>query len=230
MRVKRKGHRSSQVGSPIVSSKASSIVTGAPVLTPGTYDADTLLRHRARSASASSAEAIQEWTRTGGTFARVSNVRASKEAASNASPSSSTLTAHEMQSPPDSPRNAFGRAGGVGVEGALGYFDTDAEDSGVESGRSSPEVGRKGPRRGLGGGAFGFTPVSSEAAPPKRSLGLEVPLPATSDTAEPYDRSPRSNDSVTSSWIRLDESSNEDGEAAVHAAMAADLEPTTSLP
>ncbi|KAL9935481.1 hypothetical protein V8E36_005829 [Tilletia maclaganii] len=57
---------------------------GAPLLTPGAYDAAVLLRHRARSRSASgteSADAEAEWARTGGSFARVSAVR---EAASRA--------------------------------------------------------------------------------------------------------------------------------------------------
>lgn len=49
----------------------------------------------------------------------------------------------------------FGRAPRVGVDGALGMADTDAE-SGTESGRDSPVRTR---RRGLSGG-LNFTPVS----------------------------------------------------------------------
>jgi ribosomal protein L14E/L6E/L27E len=200
--------------------------SAAPVLTPGAYDADTLLRHRERSASAASAEAIQEWTRTGGHFARVSTVQASKKAG-RASSALSPGTASDVLSPPESPRDSYGRVQGVGVEGALlGYFDTDAEDSGLESGQSSPEIGRRGSsgsRRGLSGSALGFTPVSNDAS---KGLRLEVPNSVSTAIPADADRSPKSNDSVTSSWIRLEESSNEgNSEAAARAAAAADLEP-----
>ena len=205
-----------------------------PVLTPGAYDADTLLRHRERSASAASAEALEEWARTGGQFARVSSVLAKKSAAAStagaAGPTSgTTLNVPDLLSPPDSPRSTFGRMEGVGVEGALGYFDTDAEDSGVESGQNSPEIGRRGSRKGLSGSALGFTPVSPEMHPSaKKALGLHVPTVTTSYSADSDDRSPKSTDSATSSWIRLEESSAPDEEgAAIAEAAAADLEPST---
>jgi hypothetical protein len=197
--------------------------SSAPVLTPGTYDADTLMRHRERSASAASAEANEEWSRTGGKFARVSSVQANKKRGST---SASTA---DVMSPPESPDTSFGRVEGVGVEGALlGYFDTDAEDSGLESGQSSPEIGKRASigssRRGLSGSALGFTPVSTNDA--SKELRLDVPPPAATSTSVDVDRSPKSNDSVTSSWIQLEESSNEEtSEAAAKAAAAADLEP-----
>lgn len=202
------------------------------MLTPGAYDADALLRHRERSASAASAEAIEEWTRTGGNFARVSTVQARKRTdSSNTATSPNSLTVPDLISPPDSPRDEFNRVQGVGVEGALGYFDTDAEDSGMESERNSPEMGRRSfgsTRRGLGGSALGFTPVSETP----RSLKVEVPYlaPTSPSSADTSDRSPKSNNSVTSSWIRLDGSSNEEvggsvSELAARAAAAADLEP-----
>lgn len=188
-------------------------LSAAPVLTPGAYDADALLRHRERSASAASAEAIEEWKRTGGNFARVSTIQARKTTLSTNTPTSpNSLTVPDAISPPDSPRDEFNRVQGVGVEGALGYIDTDAEDSGMESERNSPELGRKSfgsTRRGLSGSALEFTPVSSEAP---KSLKLHVPYlaPTSSLSVDTSDRSPKSNDSITSSWIRLDESSNEE--------------------
>lgn len=228
MRVKRKA--SPQVILSPLSEKTSNSL--APLLTPGAYDADALLQHRQRSASAASAEAVQEWARTGGTFARVSSVRASREAelaaAQNSVGTESALHASDLVSPPESPRNVFGRASGIGVEGALGYFDTDAEDSGAESGRNSPEVGRKSNRKGFGGGALGFTPVSTtQGSTMNKSLGLSVG--SSNILIEPMDRSPRSNDSVTSSWIQLDQSSNEEISSTVAGAVAADLEPAVSL-
>ncbi|UZJ56197.1 hypothetical protein CBS101457_005517 [Exobasidium rhododendri] len=211
--------------SPLIDKRSGSTV--APVLTPGAYDADALLLHRQRSASAASADAIQEWARTGGTFARVSNVRA--RAAAHASGEADLgLNVPDLVSAPDSPKAGFGRASGVGVEGALGYFDTDAEDSGAESGLNSPEVGRKALRKGLGGGALGFTPVSSEGAATRGALGVVVPSAMIIDD---LDRSPRYNDSVTSSWVRLDESSTEENSTSdsVAKALAADVEPVTGV-
>ncbi|CAD6885965.1 unnamed protein product [Tilletia controversa] len=152
---------------------------GAPLLTPGAYDAEMLLRHRARSRSTSgteSADAEAEWARTGGSFARVSAVReAAKRARDEAVsqgvtplslgpitptsemppslPSSGTTAAGgtatspgpthaSLVSPPASPRTRFFRLrlpGVIGQEGPLGMADlTDFEDSGPESGASSP--------------------------------------------------------------------------------------------
>jgi hypothetical protein len=136
----------------------------APLLTPGAYDADTLLRHRARSISGESVEAEEEWARTGGQFARVSTIMASQAAGTSTSPGGqSSNAADPLLSPPDSPRHTFARAFHVGVEGALGYSDTEAEDSGAESGRNSPEIERKSwQKRGLSSSGFSFTPVSSD--------------------------------------------------------------------
>jgi hypothetical protein len=185
----------------------------APVLTPGAYDADTLLRHRARSASAASADAEEEWLRTGGQFARVSAVRAAALASGASTPDGSGA-----RSPLDSPgaaRASLARASGVGVEGALGYFDTDAEESGTESGRASPvaSFGRAGgpraKRAGSGFGALGFTPVSQTA--PGRGGGSSsgdagrAPLPLWGDE------------------------STDDFAAAAAAATAADLEPELAM-
>ncbi|KAE8234424.1 hypothetical protein CF326_g530 [Tilletia indica] len=148
---------------------------GAPLLTPGAYDAAMLLRHRARSRSTSgteSADAEAEWARTGGSFARVSAVReAAKRAqdeaqsqgippltllpmtptseqppaisSSTAQPAISPGPSHaSLVSPPASPRTRFFRLrlpGVIGQEGALGMGDlTDFDDSGPESGTSSP--------------------------------------------------------------------------------------------
>lgn len=246
-----------------------SITVRAPLLTPGAYDADTLLRHRARSISGESVEAEEEWVRTGGRFARVSEVRATQEAAaataaadntgSGVASSAATMAANALHnhtsstrsppsiiSPPDSPRHAFARARGVGVEGALGYSDTDAEDSGVESGRSSPEFGRRTWRRGLAGSSLGFTPVmhqqlqqgSSSSKSNEHANGLHVDLQNTADgsglgiglnasgsgdasgSSDVTDRSPRTMDSVSSSWVGVEEA-----ELDVAAARAADLEP-----
>lgn len=208
------------------------------MLSPGSYDADTLLRHRERSASAASAEALDEWARTGGQFARVSHVRAAKKSASTSSTNStptnsatvapatsSSLSVPDPRSPPDSPSTTYGRVAGIGVEGALGYFDTDAEDSGAESGYNSPEIGRRNLGRGLSGSALGFTPVNQDSTSSKKSLGLHVPAAAIPYSAETGEPSPKSNESATSSWIRLEESTDE-GSAAAEAA-AADLEPST---
>lgn len=131
----------------------------------------------------SQAEAAEEWTRTGGNFARVSTVRA-REAAAVAAAAAAAKQAgtgpagfergpegqsgpitpaddrSSTVSPPDSPRSLFARAKGVGVEGALGYFDTDAEDSGAESGSNSPVITRGTGRRGLKSDKFTFTPMA----------------------------------------------------------------------
>lgn len=220
-----------------LSSQESARAGHAPVLTPGTYDADALLRHRARSVGSQSAEAVEEWTRTGGQFARVSHIRASRQAAtpSDASlktfafddalstPDPATGTPLLALSPPESPSHAFARVGGVGVEGALGYFDTDVEDSGAESGRNSPEM-RRSPapsfRKGLAGSSLGFTPVLSE------QLMTQARNASYHSSDVQGDRSPRSVDS-TSSWIGIEGEANA---TAAAAAAAADLEPTAGTP
>lgn len=132
----------------------------APLLSPGSYDAQELLRHRARSASGAS-DADLDWIRTGGSFARVTNVRAAAAAAAAANANSPSSVKH-----PD-----------VGVEGALGLLDTDVEDSGTESGRTSPintfgrdSSGRPKIRKGLGGSFFGFTPMDNKNEEDSRSI------------------------------------------------------------
>ncbi|PWN33021.1 uncharacterized protein FA14DRAFT_181685 [Meira miltonrushii] len=137
-----------------------SLQVRAPLLTPGAYDADTLLRHRARSISGESAEAEEEWIRTGGKFARVSTVRASQEAAAAKESSATQSSMNLSPLPKFNYRHELARANDVGVDGALGYSDTDADDSGAESGRNSPEIQRKPWRRGLTSSSLGFTPVS----------------------------------------------------------------------
>lgn len=202
----------------------------APVLLPGSYDADALLRHRARSIGGESVEAEQEWSRTGGHFARVGHVRASKEAALSPSSTPSSPSAapdsasHRAASPsptipsvltpPESPRHAFRRVGNIGVDGALGYFDTDVDDSGIESGRNSPEM-RRSPAGSVRGGlagttSLGFTPVLTQGA---RSVA---------EGRASQEALARSVDSSTSSDRHMLE-----GEALLpdaHAAAAADLE------
>lgn len=113
----------------------------APLLTPGAYDAETLLRHRARSASSASMEAIQEWQRTGGSFARVSEVR---------------LAASGLGTPEEELRSPSLARASIGVDGAMGFSESEAEDSGTESREGSPPVMRK----GLKGGQLYFTPVT----------------------------------------------------------------------
>lgn len=124
---------------------------GAPLLTPGAYDAQALLRHRARSASSASAEAIDEWQRTGGSFARVSHVR---QAASEA-------TTPEAELSEDGARSPSIRQASVGFEGPLGLSESEAEDSGTESGQSSPVLSMSsgGRRQGLKSSKLHFTPL-----------------------------------------------------------------------
>lgn len=236
----------------------------APLLSPGAYDAEELLRHRARSASSGSqAEAAEEWTRTGGTFARVSTVRAREAAAAAASAAaaaaetrkegggqSASFSAGESSnpvSPPDSPRSLFARTKGIGVEGALGYFDTDAEDSGAESGSNSPVVMRSTGRRGLKSDKLGFTPMEGTAATKQQAAVaadledqnvLNVSLSGTaaegssrgSGATSPYsfvggsnERSPTFGADSNSSWIGVEAAPALDKDAFM--AAAADLEP-----
>ncbi|KAK0570243.1 hypothetical protein OC861_000194 [Tilletia horrida] len=209
---------------------------GAPLLAPGTYDAEVLLRHRARSRSTSgteSADAEAEWARTGGQFARVSAVReaarrSSQEAqaqgvppltmphasnndhfasgsagreqggAHDAGPSPAPTHA-SLVSPPASPRTRFFRLrlpGVIGQEGALGMSDlTDFEDSGPESGTSSPvhsfsrassissghghaPAARSRHRPRIGG----FTPL---ATPNEDDAGLRSLAPISSQSHQP---------------------------------------------
>ncbi|MCO5566181.1 hypothetical protein L7F22_019857 [Adiantum nelumboides] len=161
----------SNLAASTIGAESPSLQIRAPLLTPGAYDADTLLRHRARSISGESAEAEEEWIRTGGRFARVSTVRASQEAAAA---KEITTPTNLSPLPKFNYRHELARASDVGVDGALGYSDTDADDSGAESGRNSPEIQRKPWRRGLTSSSLGFTPVSLSPREGGEHLGLGV--------------------------------------------------------
>lgn len=113
----------------------------APLLSPGAYDAETLLRHRARSASSASVEAIMEWQRTGGSFARVSEVR---------------IAASEAVTSDEEPKLPKLARANIGVDGPLGLSESEAEDSGTDSREGSPPIMRK----GLKSSQLHFTPVN----------------------------------------------------------------------
>lgn len=134
-------------------------IVKAPLLSPGTYDAETLLRQRARSLSIASAEQEAAWVASGGQEARLSTL--SKDAAGALAPTSPTQSdAGDGDATEDG--GYFGRAPRVGVDGALGLADTDVDESGTESGRDSPVQFRgSNRRRGLSGG-LSFTPVSPD--------------------------------------------------------------------
>lgn len=161
-------------------------IVKAPLLSPGTYDAETLLRQRARSLSSASAEEEAAWVASGGQQARLSKLGKDGE-----SLLTSTDSDGGSQADPDAQRDYFGRAPRVGVDGALGLADTDVDESGTESGRDSPvqrfsqfkgSASGHSRRRGLSGG-LNFTPVSPDkpAAP-----ALAQPL-ADTDTTPTHD-------------------------------------------
>ncbi|CAO1624568.1 unnamed protein product [Sympodiomycopsis kandeliae] len=139
----------------------------APLLTPGAYDAETLLRHRARSISSASSQALEEWSRTNGSFARVAEVRAAS--ASNSQAPSPPSGASDASTPPDQSDRLASfdeeeEVDYIGSIGALGLSESEAEgDSGIESGPSSPTVGFSSlsGRQGLKGSQFNFTPIQS---------------------------------------------------------------------
>lgn len=173
----------------------------APLLAPGAYDADALLRHRARSTSSASFEALEEWQRTGGSFARVSEVRMAASSASGASSPEG-----------DGARSPSARAS-VGVDGPLGLSESDAEDSGAESGSQSPEIGWR-QRQGLKHSMLNFTPMETGK---KQQLGLDVVDDGTPRLGQ-------------QGWVNITSSSDKENETVtpsgvVAAAMAADLEP-----
>ncbi|SPO28184.1 uncharacterized protein UTRI_04600_B [Ustilago trichophora] len=172
-------------------------IVKAPLLSPGTYDAETLLRQRARSLSSASAEEEAAWVASGGQQARLSTITKDEEI---------LLTSPDFdagsQSDADAPRDYFGRAPRVGVDGALGLADTDVDESGTESGRDSPvqrfsQLKGHSRRRGLSGG-LNFTPVSPDKpAPP---LNNTVPETAPTQDTDSYSASVASlSDSPTSS-------------------------------
>ncbi|KAJ9473887.1 hypothetical protein PHBOTO_003980 [Pseudozyma hubeiensis] len=217
-------------------------IVKAPLLTPGTYDAETLLRQRARSLSIASAEEEAAWVASGGQQARLSSLakRGSSDDATVASPA--TESGEE---------DYFGRAPRVGVDGALGMADTDAE-SGTESGRDSPVKTR---RRGLSGG-LNFTPVSpgkistaekdehlASAAGPDRdailtgggadsysasvvSLSSDSPtsssISAKREGSKQESRSDAESSNMSSSWIGVEADAQQD--VAIHPPITIDAE------
>lgn len=148
-------------------------IVKAPLLSPGTYDAETLLRQRARSLSSASAEEEAAWVASGGQQARLSIISTTKDSDGDERRESYSLVSPDsdgggsLGNESDAPRDYFGRAPRVGVDGALGLADTDVDESGTESGRESPVQQRFGSnrRRGLSGG-LNFTPVSPDRRTP----------------------------------------------------------------
>ncbi|KDN41532.1 hypothetical protein K437DRAFT_173061 [Tilletiaria anomala UBC 951] len=167
----------------------------APLLSPGTYDAETLLRHRARTASDARLEADELWARTGGSFARVQaaasntpGIEGTEKEHAAASGASSGVDSgmisqldtsllpkglsngmgsdgeEEYEEEIDDSRDSFGMVSGIGVEGPLGFSDTDAESDAGESPTHSRRSSRDASSR-RGQGAFGglkFTPMSED--------------------------------------------------------------------
>lgn len=151
-------------------------IVKAPLLTPGTYDAETLLRQRARSLSSASAEEEAKWVASGGENARLSALNRERDELGATSPDSDGGESDT--------RDYFGRAPRVGVDGALGLADTDVE-SGTESGRDSPvqrfgQLKGSSRRRGLSGG-LNFTPVSQD---PPQFNAAEPVTPTRTSNAE----------------------------------------------
>ncbi|KAJ1033863.1 hypothetical protein NDA16_000071 [Ustilago loliicola] len=163
-------------------------IVKAPLLSPGTYDAETLLRQRARSLSIASAEEEAAWVASGGQQARLSIVYSTKDSDGDERRESYSLASPDsdgggsLGNESDAQRDYFGRAPRVGVDGAMGLADTDVDESGTESGRESPVQQRFGSnrRRGLSGG-LNFTPVTPDRRTPT-SPTSQVP---DSDAVEP---------------------------------------------
>ncbi|SNX85265.1 uncharacterized protein MEPE_03974 [Melanopsichium pennsylvanicum] len=145
-------------------------IVKAPLLSPGTYDAEILLRQRARSLSSASAQEEAAWVASGGQNARLSSL--TNDGGGDLSLTSPDTDGGSQSDADASSRDYFGRAPRVGVDGALGLTDTDLDESGNESGRDSPvhrfsqlksagAAGGASRRRGLSGG-LNFTPVSPD--------------------------------------------------------------------
>ncbi|SPC62800.1 uncharacterized protein UHOD_05684 [Ustilago sp. UG-2017b] len=191
-------------------------IVKAPLLSPGTYDAETLLRQRARSLSIASAEEEAAWIASGGQQARLSIASINKdsdgdhrrEPYSLTSPDSDGGGSLETDGHVAQP-DYFGRAPRVGVDGALGMTDTDIDESGTESGRESPVQQRLGnnPRRGLSGG-LNFTPVSADRATPT-SPKSQAP---DKDAVEPKQNTDSYNASVVSLSSDSPSSCSQNGE------------------
>ncbi|CBQ68332.1 conserved hypothetical protein [Sporisorium reilianum SRZ2] len=225
-------------------------IVKAPLLSPGTYDAETLLRQRARSLSIGSAEEEAAWVASGGQQARLSTL--TKHVA-DASPTSPGSDNEDADADADAQGDYFGRAPRVGVDGALGLADTDVDESGTESGLDSP-VQRfsqlKGSRsKGLSGG-LNFTPVSPDRPHPPAmpsaddasysasvvSLSSDSPTSSTNGDPPPAQNAAANSSSsnMSSSWIGIEADVGQDGVAApplavdpAQAAAAAGLEPET---
>lgn len=182
-------------------------IVKAPLLTPGTYDAETLLRQRARSLSVASADEQEAWLASGGQQARLSTL-SRDESGGFASPESDAQSFGELSSP----RDYFGRAPRVGVEGALGLNDTDADESGTESGRDSPLQQRSSNnssrRRGLN-----FTPLGEtvhERTTSAQSISNQISAATATrmgDDASGSNDSSLSNDAIAPKHATNDESS-----------------------
>ncbi|CAO1632187.1 unnamed protein product [Parajaminaea phylloscopi] len=134
----------------------------APLLSPGAYDAEALLRHRARSASAASLEAILEWQRTGGSFARVSEVRQAAGSGGGVGGGGGGAV-----TPDEEPKSPVLARANVGVDGPLGLSESEAEDSGTESREGSPPVMRK----GLKSSRLTLTPMHRQGKPKADDTG-----------------------------------------------------------
>lgn len=136
----------------------------APLLSTGAYDGETLLRHRARSLSTASAEAIEEWQRTGGSFARVAEVRQAATSASS-SPSGGTTPINNKNSsyfeatPRSSPTMAQSP---IGVEGPMGLSDDESESGGPSSPTMELGGGQQTKHRKLRRSHFDFTPIEEK--------------------------------------------------------------------
>lgn len=108
----------------------------------------------------------------------------------------------------------------------MGYFDTDGEESGMESGRNSPvasfgraQGGRA--KRSFGSGALGFTPVTppvhTKPLPGGNGVGA---LDISGVAASSRNGSTASSGNGAESYVEIDQL-----EVAIAAASAADLEP-----
>ncbi len=168
-------------------------IVQAPLLSPGTYDAETLLRQRARSLSVASAEEHAKWVASGGQEARLSAIAKEGVDATHASTDSD---GGSLGGDGEVAGDYFGRAPRVGVEGALGLNDTDVDESGTESGRDSPVHSFKasGRRRGLN-----FTPVSPDRPEPLPATSAHTPDVAAAADVQGDPSLPHHTDSYSAS-------------------------------
>lgn len=201
-------------------------IVQAPLLSPGTYDAETLLRQRARSLSSASGEEVAAWVASGGQTARLNSVsKGASEDSDAGSPGDTDVDT----------RDYFARAK-VGVDGPLGLADTDVE-SGTESGIDSPrqQFGGK-RRRGLSGG-LNFTPVSPSDQTPTGAQDADVVSLASSDSPTSSQNGDRlgagkGSSNMSSSWIGVEQDELSTVTPPVdpkEAAAAAELEPRSPV-